>query len=701
MEENELRLYCGFPQRDGGCSKKLRSALRLSKRDTAAMAVDTHARIRWQYPGEEGGWARSLSAPALMLGSLLSLVGIFCLLALFLWLHDGDEREARREEIIRDALWVEHTLQFRFGAIETRLSRMAYELGRADSPEEVFALQAGPLVQIEREIWSLSWLDPSQKVVASVPHAPSVAPPLDPAVVSAIEIAKRSGRGSFTPPYSREETSDHVSYVAPIIKAGAVIGILHGEISLGRVLAQHIPWWIAEKRAVLIKRGDEHVAASRSKVDPDKAALSYTVEIGPPLTNLWLTLASYQNRSSLIQNGLVLTMIVLSFLTAAALVARERQLRGRKRAEAARDEEYAFRRSMEESLRVGIRARDLHGRVLYVNQAFCRMVGYSEAELIGQAPPMPYWVPEEMERTQRLHDAILAGNSTGQGIEVRFQRRDGSRFDVLIYEAPLLDAQGQQQGWIGSVLDISDRKASEELARTQAEKMQHTSRLVTMGEMASFLAHDLNQPLAAIRSYQTGLKNMLSVGALNMGEVSPALDAIGKSVERAGSMIRRVHNFVKKSEPRLEELDLAEVTRETVALLEPELTRAQCVVDVALEPGLPRVRADRILIEQVLVNLIRNSLDACKDLPRDRRRVTIAALRGAGVVEVRVSDNGEGVPEHLRAQLFSPFVSTKEGGMGMGLTICRSIIELHGGGIRYEDRSDCGARFAFTLPVMH
>lgn len=667
------------------------------------MAVEPSARTGWQHTGADSVWRRSISAPTLMLGSLLSLAGIFCVLGLMLWLHDADEREARREEIIRDALWVEHTLQFRFGAIETRLSRMAYDLARAEDPLASFARQAAPLVQIEREIWSLSWLDDHLNVAASVPAVAGAAPALDPIVRSRIELARRTGRGVFTPPYARGgEGSDHVSYVAPVMQKGVLLGVLHAEVSLARVLAQHVPWWIAEKRAVLIKRGDERLAASRSKVDPDKAALSYTVEIGPPLTDLWLTLVSYRNRSSLVQNGLVAAMVVLSFLTAAALIARERQLRGRKRAEAARDEEYAFRRSMEETLRVGIRARDLQGRLLYVNKAFCRMVGYAEDELLGRVSPMPYWIPEQLERTQRIHDAILSGMSSGNGVEAQFQRKDGTRIDVLIYEAPLLDAQGQQQGWIGSVLDISDRKASEEFARVQADKMQHTSRLVTMGEMASFLAHDLNQPLAAIRSYQTGLKNMLAGGAAPPDGAHAALDAIGKSVERAGLMIRRVHNFVKKSEPRLELLDLSEVTRETLALLEPELTRGLCVVDVSLAVGLPRVRADRVLIEQVLVNLIRNSLDACRDLPRQNRRVDISAALGSGVVEVRVRDYGDGLPDNLTEQLFSPFISTKKGGMGMGLTICRSIIELHGGGIRYEPPSTGGgACFVFTLPLSH
>jgi two-component system sensor histidine kinase DctS len=186
---------------------------------------------------------------------------------------------------------------------------------------------------------------------------------------------------------------------------------------------------------------------------------------------------------------------------------------------------------------------------------------------------------------------------------------------------------------------------------------------------------------------------------MNFDHLTPALDAIGKSVERAGLLIRRVHNFVKKSEPRLEPLDVAEVTKETTALLEPELTRALCSLDVELEPGLPRVRADRVLIEQVLVNLIRNSLDACKDLPLNRRRVTLSGTLGAGVIEVRVRDWGNGVAENLTPQLFSPFISTKDGGMGMGLTICRSIIELHGGGIKYEGQRDGGACFSFTLPL--
>ena len=172
-------------------------------------------------------------------------------------------------------------------------------------------------------------------------------------------------------------------------------------------------------------------------------------------------------------------------------------LRPETAAEAALRNEHAFRKAMEDSVQAGLRARDLEGRITYVNPAFCAMVGWSAEELTGRMPPMPYWVDEEMEATRALHDRILAGEGPRRGFEVPFRRRNGEMFPVLIHEAPLIDANGRQTGWMSSVIDISDQKRAEELARQQQERLQSTARLITMGEMASSLAHELNQPLAA------------------------------------------------------------------------------------------------------------------------------------------------------------------------------------------------------------
>jgi two-component system, LuxR family, sensor histidine kinase DctS len=230
--------------------------------------------------------------------------------------------------------------------------------------------------------------------------------------------------------------------------------------------------------------------------------------------------------------------------------------------------------------------------------------------------------------------------------------------------------------------------------------MQHTARLVTMGEIASLLAHDLNQPLAAIRSYQTGLANRLPMDDLTREEVDTALKGIGASAERAGLIVRRVHNFVKKSEPQLEPIQITDVVTEALELLGPEIQKMRVTTEIEFEPNLPLVRGDRVLIQQVLVNLVRNGLDAMINTPDDLRRLRVdAKLVSAKAIRLGVTDSGAGVSLAVAEALFQPFVSTKPAGMGMGLSICRSIVELHGGHISYEPTGSTGARFSFQLPA--
>src|SRR5690606_3430908 len=172
-----------------------------------------------------------------------------------------------------------------------------------------------------------------------------------------------------------------------------------------------------------------------------------------------------------------------------------------------------FRTAMEDSLVTGLRVYDLSGRITYVNPAFCRMVGIPAQDLIGRSPPMPYWAPEVMDEYQERFALRIAGKINTQGFETIFLRRDQERFPVLVYESALVDENGRQTGWMGSILDISDRKRFEDLNRRQQEKLQASARLVTMGELASTLAHELNQPLDAITSYTTGALNKIGTAS--------------------------------------------------------------------------------------------------------------------------------------------------------------------------------------------
>jgi two-component system sensor histidine kinase DctS len=294
---------------------------------------------------------------------------------------------------------------------------------------------------------------------------------------------------------------------------------------------------------------------------------------------------------------------------------------------------------------------------------------------------------------------VLAGQAPSEGVEVRLQRKNGERFDALIYEAPLIDAEGRHTGWMGSVLDVTERKRAEELARQQQEKLQLTARLVTMGEMASTLAHELNQPLSAISSYTTGCINRLEAGDLPRNELREALGKLAAQAQRAGRVIRRVYDFVRRSEPKRAHCAINEIVDDAVGLIEADARKHGVRIALRLAERPPLVMADRVMLEQVLLNLMRNGIEAMQAAEPEHRQLTVGTELADGCLLVSVADRGSGVAQEAAAHLFEPFFSTKPEGMGMGLNICRSIIEFHQGRLWADANSEGGTVFRFTLPI--
>ena len=361
---------------------------------------------------------------------------------------------------------------------------------------------------------------------------------------------------------------------------------------------------------------------------------------------------------------------------------------------------FAFRRAMGESLVTGIRAIDLEGRIIFVNPAFCRMIGWSEQELLGMRPPFPYWPPEEAEQRRRDLDLTLAGQAPPGGIEMRVMHRDGTRFDVRMYLSPLIDSSGRQVGWMASMNDITERKRMEEETLRHQERLEQTSRLITMGEMASSLAHELNQPLSAIANYCMGSVNRLKSGDYRREDILAAMEKASAQAERAGKIIRRTREFVKKSEPVRAPAALAEIVEEAIGFAEIEARKAAVAIQVSIPPDLPPVFADRIMIEQVVLNLVKNGIESMQQTPPDARALNLAArLDGEGMVEVTVADRGCGMTDGQVERLYTPFFTTKAEGMGMGLNICRSIVEFHDGRLWVQPNPGGGSVFRFTLPV--
>jgi C4-dicarboxylate-specific signal transduction histidine kinase len=258
--------------------------------------------------------------------------------------------------------------------------------------------------------------------------------------------------------------------------------------------------------------------------------------------------------------------------------------------------------------------------------------------------------------------------------------------------------------------DITARLAAEALAASQAEKAQVSSRLITMGEMASSVAHELNQPLTAIANYCNGIVSRVNANAISQEELIAALQKTSRQAERAGQIIHRIRTFVKRSEPQRQPTEVKTVVEEAMDLAGIELRRRQVALRSYVADGLPVLMVDPILIEQVLLNLIKNAAEAIDSaqLPTKRRHIDLRVARShndeeGDIVEFTVADMGPGIKNEVIGRLYEAFFSTKAEGMGIGLSLCRSIIESHRGRIKarnlYNDTEVVGCCFTFSLPV--
>ncbi|MGZ8981761.1 MAG: PAS domain S-box protein [Burkholderiaceae bacterium] len=267
-------------------------------------------------------------------------------------------------------------------------------------------------------------------------------------------------------------------------------------------------------------------------------------------------------------------------------------------------------------------------------------------------------------------------------------------FDVRTREVRWVDGRDVR---LQIATDITERKGTEDIVRQQQEKVQLTSRLMTMGEMASSLAHELNQPLTAISNYSLGTVSRIKAGGASVEDVLPALEKAAGQAQRAGNIIRRIREFVKRSEPRRRPTPVARVVEDSISFAEIEAAKRGIAIRTQLPPDMPPLDVDPILIEQLLLNLLKNAVEAMEGAKA--RTIDLVVKRVDEMAEFAVIDRGTGIAEPQRQNLFQPFFSTKSEGMGMGLNICRSIVEFHHGRLTVEENPEGGSIFRFTLPL--
>ncbi len=336
---------------------------------------------------------------------------------------------------------------------------------------------------------------------------------------------------------------------------------------------------------------------------------------------------------------------------------------------------------------------DLRGIIQSFSAAAARLFGYAPAEVVGENVSCLMPSPHREDHDRYIERYLATGERRiiGMGRVAVGQRKDGSTFpmELAVGEARV----GGERLFTGFVRDLTERRARERRLSELQSELVHVSRLNELGQMASALAHEVTQPLAAITNYLNGARRLLAAG--EQARAEQAMDRIVEQAERARQIIQRLRSLVKKGETERRIEDLARTIQEAVALaligVGPGLK-----LDIHVEPGAAEAVIDKVQIQQVLLNLLRNAVEAMEGSAR--RKLGIAARPADGMVEVAVSDTGPGLPEPVRARLFQPFVTTKPNGMGVGLSVCRAIVETHGGELRAEDAPGGGTVFRMTLP---
>ena len=793
-----------------------------------------------------------MSAVAIFLLTIISSVGYL----------RYEEMERDQESVQRDLEYANQKMRLHLLEQQERMMELARDVGNGKLSIAGFDEQSTELIKQYPEINAITWVDDSRRIRA---HASNSS--LDMLTAQrqgawleqtdkedTFSLVQELKQPIFSPPITSKpkekmgQSETHIQLHIPVTYNNQFKGVVRVEYAVEGLLRFTVPAEVSARHAVALVDGNNTLLAGQS-IKPrtglwafspwESKAYEYIVPISTIGNSLQLRAQAYRTSQVLIGSGLFWLVMLLSGMTTWMLIGTWRHTRRRLQAQQALTTETNFRRAMENSILTGMRAMDMNGRITYVNAAFCQMTGWSEADLVGASSPFPYWPDEDRDILNTKLSDQLNGRTTLSGFQIRVRRKNGSVFDARLYVSPLIDAMGQQTGWMTSMTDITEpnkireqlsasherfttvlealdasvsvsplgstellfanklyrqwfgnqgkghlelvsqagmlpandsaqldsvddmvgmpthnltqaraenaevyvpelhkwlevrtryfnwvdgrlaqmvistditaRRLAEEQAALQAERAQSASRLITMGEMASSVAHELNQPLTAIANYCSGMLSRIQAKQISEEELKTALEKTSRQAQRAGQIIQRIRSFVKRSETNRVNSAIAPIIAEAVDLADIELRRRQVKLSLFVSDRLTKLHIDPILIEQVLINLLRNAAEAIEHAqrPLDERHVELQVVPkevdGQMVAEFSVTDSGAGMSAEVIDRVFEAFYTTKSEGMGIGLNLCRTIIESHQGRMTaeniYNGKLIVGCRFSFWLPA--
>ncbi|MGF1639369.1 MAG: ATP-binding protein [Rhodospirillales bacterium] len=354
-------------------------------------------------------------------------------------------------------------------------------------------------------------------------------------------------------------------------------------------------------------------------------------------------------------------------------------------------------RAVEESPAL-VTITDLAGRIEYVNPRFGAVTGYAADEVIGRGIAILKSGEMPLRDYRRIWATVAAGKPWRGPLASR--RKDGSLYRTRASLSPAGPADGPITHVVCVEEDLTERLAAEEQARVHRQQLNRYLRIATIGEMGATLAHELSQPIAAIVNYCRGALRRLEAGSAAPSVLMEALQAAHDEARRASDILQAVARFVRPAPDDRATADIDGIVRAALRLVDKELRRRRIELILDLAADLPAPAVNAVEVEQIVVNLIRNAIDALSDIRADRRTICVRTAPSVGeAIIVSVEDNGRGFPFDVAERAFDPFFTTKPDGMGMGLAVCRSIVETHGGRIWVEANRGGGAIVRFTLPI--
>ncbi len=602
------------------------------------------------------------------------------------------EREQNQTQLIADTLWARQNLQFEMDGFRKTLKSMVedpflYSSSNFEAAARQLATSNEELIAIFKseslELLPSSLGQVSEETVFSLVSL----------LRNAVRQRLSSGIDGLVGPFAWEGKN----YVAVVAIGQHQTALIIAIVDLNLFLNRELPWWFAQKHQVELVSSSGSVLARMVKGKPGAGVYEHSTIL--ELGNLPLTLRVESSEPSprFFNYGTTGAVLLLLSLLLISFFLLWNDSRRRLKVEAHLEEEKLFRQSMQDSIAVGMRVWDLNGVIRYVNPSFCKLVGYSADELIGVPFPLPYWPSENTEAYPELVAKVIAGETPRAGFETVYQHREGHFIDVLIVEAPLRDSSNNHIGWMSSVLDITDRKRSEAVIEMQREQLQAASRFALVGEVASNISHELNQPLASMVSFAQAGINLSRKGA-KIEKYVELFTKICDQALRASQVVSRVQNLVRKRQPLREQTTIRSVLNSIRFSLDSIAAAHSVNLNYQLKAIDHPLYLDRIMVEQALINLVKNASEAFESDQFDRKVTIQSEMNNLGICLI-VSDNGPGIALNHAEKLFESLFSTKSNGLGLGLSLCRSVAEAHGGRLTVKQLEPIGTEFTLSMPM--